>query len=43
MVKTSFEQGGIIVATNNKKTHGKYLFEIKKIIQIMKFILFSFN
>ena len=31
--KTNFNQGGIIVATNNKKTHGKYLFEIKKIIE----------
>ncbi len=31
--KTSFEQGGIIVATNNKKTHGNICFEIKKIIQ----------
>ena len=31
--KTSFEQGGIIVATNNKKTHGDICLEIKKIIQ----------
>jgi len=31
--KDSFEQGGIIVATNDKKTHGSICFEIKKIIQ----------
>ena len=31
--KTSFEQGGIIVATNDKKTHGSICFEIKKIIE----------
>jgi len=31
--KNSFEQGGIIVATNDKKTHGSICFEIKKIIQ----------
>ena len=31
--KTSFEQQGIIVATNNKKTHGSICLEIKKIIQ----------
>ena len=31
--KTSFEQGGIIVATNDKKTHGSICLEIKKIIQ----------
>ena len=31
--KTSFQQGGIIVATNDKKTHGSICFEIKKIIQ----------
>jgi len=31
--KTSFEQGGIIVATNNKKTHRNICFEIKEIIQ----------
>ncbi|WP_288236058.1 3'(2'),5'-bisphosphate nucleotidase CysQ [uncultured Prochlorococcus sp.] len=31
--KASFEQGGIIVATNNKKTHGNICYEIKKIIQ----------
>ena len=31
--KGSFEQGGIIVATNDKKTHGSICFEIKKIIQ----------
>jgi len=29
----SFEQGGIIVATNDKKTHGSICLEIKKIIQ----------
>jgi 3'(2'), 5'-bisphosphate nucleotidase len=29
----SFEQGGIIVATNDKKTHGSICFEIKEIIQ----------
>ena len=31
--KTSFEQGGIIVATNDKKTHGSVCYEIKEIIQ----------
>jgi len=31
--KGSFEQGGIIVATNDKKTHGSICFEIKEIIQ----------
>jgi 3'(2'), 5'-bisphosphate nucleotidase len=31
--KTSFEQGGIIVATNNKNTHGSICREIKKIIE----------
>ncbi len=31
--KTSFEQGGIIVATNDRKTHGSICLEIKKIIQ----------
>jgi len=31
--KTSFEHGGIIVATNDKKTHGSICFEIKKIIE----------
>ena len=31
--KTSFEQGGIIVATNDRKTHGSICFEIKKIIE----------
>ena len=31
--KTSFEQGGIIIATNNRKTHGSTCREIKKIIQ----------
>ena len=31
--KTSFEQSGIIVATNDKKTHETTCFEIKKIIQ----------
>ena len=30
---TSFEQGGIIIATNNKKTHGRICLEIKKIIE----------
>ena len=30
---TSFEQGGIIVATSDKKTHGSICFEIKKIIE----------
>ena len=29
----SFEQGGIIVATNDKKTHGDICNEIKKIIE----------
>ena len=31
--KGSFEQGGIIVATNDKKKHGSVCFEIKKIIE----------
>ena len=31
--QNSFEQGGIIVATNNKKSHGSICLEIKKIIQ----------
>jgi len=31
--KGSFEQGGIIVATNDKKSHGSICFEIKEIIQ----------
>ena len=31
--KTSFEQGGIIVATNNRYTHGNICREIKKIIE----------
>ena len=31
--KTSFEQGGIIVATNDKKNHSSICFEIKKIIE----------
>ena len=30
--KTSFEQGGIIVATKNRNTHRSICFEIKKII-----------
>ena len=31
--KASFEQGGIIVATNDKKTHGSICYQIKEIIQ----------
>ena len=31
--KAGYEQGGIIVATNNKKTHGSICLEIKKIIE----------
>ena len=31
--KTNFNQGGIIVATNNRKTHGNICSEIKKIIK----------
>ena len=31
--KTGFEQGGIIVATNDRKTHGSICFEIKQIIR----------
>ena len=31
--KGGFEQGGIIIATNDKKTHGSICFEIKEIIQ----------
>ena len=30
--KANFEQGGIIVATNNRNTHGRICLEIKKII-----------
>ena len=30
---TSFQQGGSIVATNNRKTHGSICLEIKKIIE----------
>jgi len=30
---TSFQHGGIIVATNNRKTHGSICLEIKKIIE----------
>ena len=32
--KTSFEHGGIIVATNNRDTHGSICLEIKKIIEV---------
>ena len=31
--KTSFQQGGIIVATNDRNTHGSICLEIKKIIE----------
>jgi len=31
--KNNFEQRGIIVATNNRKTHGSICLEIKKIIE----------
>ncbi len=31
--QASFQQGGVIVATNNKKTHGSICGEIKKIIE----------
>ena len=31
--KNSFEQGGIIIATKNRKTHGSICLEIKKIIE----------
>ena len=31
--KNNFEQGGIIVATNNRNTHGSICLEIKKIIE----------
>ena len=31
--KSNFEHGGIIVATNNKNSHGRICLEIKKIIQ----------
>ena len=31
--KKSFEQGGIIIATKNRKTHGSVCLEIKKIIE----------
>ncbi len=31
--KTSFKHGGIIVATNNKNTHGDICLEIKKIVE----------
>ena len=31
--QTNFQQGGVIVATSNKNTHGKICLEIKKIIE----------
>ena len=31
--KTNFEQGGIIIATNNRNNHESICFEIKKIIE----------
>ena len=31
--ETSFQQGGVIVATSNKDTHGSICLEIKKIIE----------
>ena len=31
--QTNFQQGGVIVATNNKNTHGSICLEIKKIIE----------
>ena len=31
--QTSFQQGGVIVATGNRKTHGSICREIKKIIE----------
>ena len=31
--QAGFQQGGVIVATNNKNTHGSICFEIKEIIQ----------
>ena len=31
--KTGFEQGGVIVATSNRETHGSICLEIKKIIE----------
>jgi len=31
--KTNYEQGGIIVATNNRNTHGSICLEIKNIIE----------
>ena len=31
--RNNFEQGGVIIATNDKKTHGSICFEIKKIIE----------
>ena len=31
--KPNFEQGGIIVASNNKKMHSKLCFQIKEIIK----------
>ena len=31
--ETNFQQGGVIVATSNKNTHGKICLEIKKIIE----------
>ena len=34
--KTNFEHGGIIIASNNKKSHGKICLEIKGIIQEYK-------
>ncbi len=31
--KTDFQQGGVIIATSNKNTHGSICLEIKKIIE----------
>ena len=31
--KTGFEQGGVIVATSNRNTHGNICLKIKKIIE----------
>ena len=31
--QTNFQQGGVIVATSNKNTHGSICYEIKKIIE----------
>ena len=39
--KSNFEQGGIIIATNNKENHKNLCLEIKEIIK--KYDIYPFN